>query len=408
MEIFVARQPIFDRDNRVAGYELLYRNDIRSAAAGGMARSEMSSQVLVNAFLGIGLHRITNGLPAFLNCSRELLIGQTLDLLDPGQVVIEVLEDVEPDEAVFAACHRLARAGYRIALDDFVFSEGYEPLLDVVHIIKIDVLAYTPEELEALVERLRSSPVALLAEKVETRELHELCRELGFEYFQGYFYSRPETLARADLSVRHLGLLRLLNLLRDLETSTAELEEAFRSDFTLSYKLTRIANSAAFGSGGIDSIGHAIQLLGREPLYRWLALLLITSVGKGGGLDNELVRTVLVRARYCELIAEATRRRTAAGSLFLVGLFSLLDAILGQSMEEALSQLTLAPHVVSALLNRDGPLAPTLELVEAYEAGEWDRVGSLCIDTGVAAMQLPELYLQALAWAKDRLEDPGI
>jgi EAL and modified HD-GYP domain-containing signal transduction protein len=410
MEIFVARQPIFDRENRVAGYELLYRSDIRSigAATPGADRSEMSNLVIANAFLGIGLHRLTNGTPAFLNCSRELLLGPTIELLDPKMVVVEILEDVEPDEAVVDACRRLVEAGYRIALDDFVFSERYEPLLGFAHVVKLDVLEYTPAELEALVARLRSSPAKLLAEKVETRELHEHCMKLGFELFQGYFYSRPETLARPDLTVHHLGLLRLLNLLRDLDTSATELEEAFRSDLPLSYKLMRIANSAAFGNTGIHSIGHAIQLLGREPLYRWLALLLITSVGRGGGLDRELVRTVLVRARFCELISEMARRRAVAGSLFLVGLFSLLDAVLGQTMEEALSQLALTPPVELALLRREGPLAPTLKLVESYEIAEWDRVAALCPEAGISSEQLPALYLQALAWAQDRLNDPEL
>jgi EAL and modified HD-GYP domain-containing signal transduction protein len=407
MEIFVARQPIFDRANRVAGYELLYRNGIRTGEASdpNADLARMSSTVLVNAFLGIGLHRLTDGRPAFLNCSRELLLGPMLELLHPSQVVIEILEDVEPDEAVLAACRRLVRAGFRIALDDFVSSERYAPLVDLATVIKIDVLAYTPAELEALVGRLRSSPASLLAEKVETPELHEVCVGLGFDYFQGYFYSRPETRARPDLSVQQLQLLRLLNLLRDLDTSVATLEDAFRSDLSLSYKLMRIANSAAFGHTGIDSIGHAIQLLGREPLYRWLALLLVGSVARQGGLGRELAQLVMVRARMAELVAESTQLRRAAGSLFLVGLFSLLDAILGQPMEEALSQLSLTAPVASALLRREGPFAPILHLVEAYETARRDDVATHAAEVGLSTEAVPTLYVEALAWARGRLDD---
>lgn len=409
MEIFVARQPIFDTANQVAGYELLYRNDVRQADASssGTGIAEMSSTVLVNTFLGIGLHRLTDGRPAFLNCSRELLVGPMLEMLDPAQVVVEILEHVEPDDEVIEACRRLIEAGFRIALDDFVFSEKYAPLLDLATIIKIDVLAYTHAELEALVARLRSSPAALLAEKVETRELHEFCVRLGFEYFQGYYYSRPETLARPDLSVQQFSLLRLLNLLRDLETPPALLEEAFRSDLALSYKLMRIANSAAFGSIGIDSIGHAIQLLGREPLYRWLALLLMNSVARKGGEGRELVQLVLVRARLSELLAEATRRKNTAGSLFLVGLFSLLDAILDQPMEEAISQLSLTAPVQAALLHREGPLASVLQLVEAYETARWEEVSQRAAEVGINAEAVPELYLEALTWARSRVDNPS-
>lgn len=406
MEIFVARQPIFDKANQVAGYELLYRNGIRQevAESSDTELSEMSSTVLVNAFLGIGLHRLTNGKPAFLNCSRMLLLGPTLELLNPSQVVIEILEDVEPDDAVVAACKRLVRSGFRLALDDFVFSERHAPLVELASVIKIDVLAYTREELEALVARLRSSAASLLAEKVETRELHEFCVGLGFDYFQGYFYSRPETLARPDLSVQQLHLLRLLNLLRDLDTSPAALEDAFRSDLSLSYKLLRIANSAAFGNTGIDSIGHAIQLLGREPLYRWLALLLVASVTRRGGLGRELAQLVMVRARLAELLAEATRRPHAAGPLFLVGLFSLLDTILGQPMEEALSQLSLTAPVQAALLRREGPLAPALNLVEAYETARWDDVATCAMQLGLSAETVPQLYIEAVTWARGRLD----
>jgi EAL and modified HD-GYP domain-containing signal transduction protein len=408
MEVFVARQPIFDRNDRVVGYELLYRSNGLSSRAWtpGTGVDEMSSHVIVDAFLGIGLHRLTGGRRAYINCSRELLLSGNLELLDPRMVVLEILETVEPDDDVVAACERLAAGGYRIALDDFAFTDPWIPLLRIAHVVKIDVLGRTPQEIEELVMRLRGCPALLLAEKVETREVHDSCLALGFDLFQGYFYSRPETLSRSDLSVREIGVVRLLNLIRNLDAPDIELENAFRSDVSLSYKLLRMANSAALGSSGIRSIGHAIRLIGREPLYRWLALLLVSSSVKGGGIDAELVQTALVRARLCELIAETTGRRAIAGSLFLVGLFSLLDALLGQPMEEVLSQMVLNNSVADALLHREGPLAPTLDLVEAYEAGQWEDVAFRARAAGMDTEVLPELYLQALTWARNRLESP--
>lgn len=403
MEVFVARQPIFDRAERVAGYELLFRSSLMSSQAPRAPHYDMSSRLIVDTFLGIGLSRVTAGLPAYINCTRELLLSGALELLDPRQVVLEVLETTEIDDELVAACEHLAASGYRLALDDFVFRSEWEPLLRLAEVIKVDVLTHTGEALEELVDRLRSCNAYLLAEKVETREGYETCRRLGFDLFQGYHFSRPEMLSRRDLDVTQLKVLRLLNSVRDLAAPDATLEETFRSDVSLSYKLLRMANSAAVGANGIQSIGHAIRLLGRESLYRWLALMLVSSSRKRSGIDNELVYTILVRARMCELIGETTGQSARMGSLFLVGLFSQLDTLLGLEMEEALAHLVLSAEVREALIERSGPLAPVLELALAYEAGEWDRVQEFASEVGIRTTELPHQYLRAMAWAGEQL-----
>lgn len=402
MDLFVARQPIFDLSGDLGGYELLYRRGSLSQAADGTSTSQMSLDVIIQSFLEIGLDRITRGKVGFLNFSREMLVGGSWELLDPRAVVIELLEDVPADDEVVAACERLVAAGYRLALDDFVSGGPHERLLGLAEIIKVDVLNRPVEELRAVVAPLHERKLRLLAERVETAEVRDACVSLGFELFQGYFFSRPELISRKGISVEHASIVQLMNLLRDEEVSDTEVEEAFRRDPSLSYKLLRMVNAAAYGGRGIESILHAVQLLGRASLHRWLALLLASSLASQGEMDGERVHTAVLRARLCERLGEAAGNH-ASGPLFMVGLFSMMDALLGTPMDELLSKINLADEMQEALLHRQGPLADWLRLVEAYEAGNWEAVTRLSTALGVSPLEVPELYLEALGWVRERV-----
>jgi EAL and modified HD-GYP domain-containing signal transduction protein len=399
MEIFLARQPIFDRREALAGYELLYRAGAANFAAGA-SPERMAADVVLHALLEFGLERITPTAPAFLNCSSDLLVGGALDLLDPERVVLEVLETVTPDAAVLAACERLVRRGFRLALDDY--TPAAAALLPLASIVKIDVRAEPPEAIAETAERLRRPGLHLLAEKVETPAEHEAFQAMGFDLFQGYFYQRPEVLTGQGLSVAQMTLIRLMNRLRDEATSDAELEEAFRSDPALCHKLLRMVNAAALGGRGIDSIGHALRMLGRAALGRWLALLLVSSMGTGG-LQRERVREAALRARMCELLAEKSEQAPPPGTLFLLGMFSTLDALLRVPMAELLSRISLAPGIAEALLQRSGPYAVWLELVEGYLGGRWDAVMHAARDLGAPLAELPQLYGDSLQWASEQV-----
>jgi EAL and modified HD-GYP domain-containing signal transduction protein len=403
VELFVARQPIFGPANALAGYELLYRSSATNNWAAGASAVRMSSDVIIHALLGIGMDRLTEGKLGFINMGREMLLDHVFELLDPGNVIIELLETVEPDDEVIAACERLGQGGYRLALDDFVYDERFDPLLRQAEIVKVDVLNRPMEELAEVAERLRPFRVQLLAERVETAEVRDGCAALGYTLFQGYYFSRPEILSRQEVSVEQATIIQLMNLLRDENASDADIEEAFRSDPSLSYKLLRMVNSAALGGRGIESIRHAIRLVGRGVLHRWLALLLVSSMATESGVDAELVHTAVLRARLCELLADAGGRRSASGQQFMVGLFSMIDVLLKVPMEEILDRVDLSPEVRDALLRRTGPYAGSLELVEAYETGRWDAVSDISADMGVAAPEVPELYLQSLSWVRERV-----
>jgi EAL and modified HD-GYP domain-containing signal transduction protein len=350
----------------------------------------------------MGLGRVTGGKVAFVNVDRRMLLDGSARVLDPRHVVLELLESVPCDEETLPACEALVAAGYTLALDDYVHDARYEPLLRLAGIVKVDVLGRADAELRAVVAAVRPFDVRCLAERVETAAVHARCAALGFELFQGYFYARPEMLAGREVPVQQANLIRLLNVLCDADTSDAQVEAVFRGDLTLAYKLLRIVNSAGTGRGGVDSIAHAIRLLGRAALHRWLSLLLVSSFATASGVRSELVTTAMVRARFCELLAEAAGRRREGGALFMAGLFSLLDALTRTPMSEVVDRLDLAPELRAALLAREGPHAGMLRLAEAYESGDWDAVFAGARAADVPLDDLPERYAQAVEWAGER------
>jgi EAL and modified HD-GYP domain-containing signal transduction protein len=270
--------------------------------------------------------------------------------------------------------------------------------------VKVDVLDRPVCQLREQLDRLRPFGAALLAERVESRAVRDECAALGFAFFQGFYFARPETLASREVPVEQANLMRLLNLLRDPKTTDVALEEVFRADVRLTYRLLRIVNSASMGHVGVTSIGHGIRLLGRTTLHRWMALLLVSSlVTRTGGTRDELVELALVRARFSELMMEAVGRGADTSAGFVAGLFSLLDALLQMPMAEVVERVSLTPELREALLERRGPFAPTLKVIDAFESA--DDVGDVLRSGDAAGVvdALPELYLRSVEWARSTL-----
>ncbi|MBV9773494.1 MAG: HDOD domain-containing protein, partial [Gemmatimonadetes bacterium] len=324
VDVLVARQPILDLERRVVGYELLYRSHLGATGAGGTAVEQMTSEVLAGTLADLGVERITEGAQAWVNFPRSFLVDRSWKLFDPRTVVLEVLETVPADREVLQACEAARTAGYRLALDDFVYDPARAPLLEFADTIKVDVLGLSPAQIRDSVRALGRFGKVLLAERVEDDAVRKLCTELGFTLFQGYFFARPETLSRKHLSVEQGNVLRLLNLLRDETVSAAAIEEAFGSDPSLSFKLLRLVNSAHFGGRDIQSIRHAVQLAGRDKLALWLGVLFVSSLARKGAAEGELVHMAVFRARLLELLASSVGRAAETGPLFMVGLFSTL------------------------------------------------------------------------------------
>ena len=275
-----------------------------------------------------------------------------------------------------------------------------EELLRLAEIAKVDISTTDHARLRDLSTWLRGFHVRLLAMHVQHRQERDLCLKLGFELFEGYRFSSPETLTRRDLPIQHVLTFRLLKLVRDPRTRDADIEDLLRRDVALSYKLLRMVNSAAFGGREIWSIGHALRLLGRDQVARWLGLLLVTD-GVRQGVHAELMTVSLVRARMCELLAAESGIPRARGPLFLVGMISVLDQMLETPMDLLTESMDLAPDIRAALLHRHDFYGEVLSLVEAYEHGWWDQLESLAAVVGVSPEALPPLYLDALAWTAE-------
>ncbi|MBX6364808.1 MAG: HDOD domain-containing protein [Gemmatimonadetes bacterium] len=397
-----ARQPIFDRSGQVVGYELLYRSEESPERAAGAGADTMLSTVLVDAVLEVGLDAATDGRLAFLNFSEAHLVDGVARLLDPGAVVVEVQEDVAATPQVVAACEALRAAGYRLALDRFRSGDPRAALLEHVSYVKVDALTHDEAALAALVESLRGR-VTLVAMRVEDAAVRDRCQALGFELFQGYFFRKPELVRRKDLTPDVVRTLMLMNLLRDPEVAQAEVVEGFRGDPALTVKLLRLANSAAVGVREVSSIPHAISLLGRGPLYRWLALIFAAAAGRRTAMQDELLREVLIRARFCESAAERAGLLDS-GEAFLVGLFSKLEPLVGVPLSELLERVRLAEPVERALTERAGFLAWVLDLAEAHEAADWARVGEVAEVAGLDQFAVSDCYLDALGWMRTSME----
>lgn len=389
-DFFVGRQPIFDRESRLYAYELLFR-DGSGNQAGGLDGDHATSRVIVNVFLELGLDRIAGSHRAFINFPRSFFAGREPLPLPVERVVLEVLEDVPPDPEVIAGLGAYVREGYVVALDDFVFQESLVPLVELAHIVKIDVMALSRAELEEQVRLLGRHDVKLLAEKVETEAEFEYCRQLGFDYFQGYFLARPTIVQGTQLPPNRLALLELLSKLQNPESEVSDLEEIIGHDVTLSYKLLRHLNSAFFAlPRKVESLRAAVVYLGSQTIQRWASLLLIAR------MDSEPCQVMVQgmhRAKMCELLAVRAGRPNAE-VFFTVGLFSLLDAMMKVPLIEILDALPLTSEVRDALLHQKGGLGEALASVIAYEDGRFERAGF----AGLTPAQMTDAYLEAVEW----------
>ena len=394
MQILVARQPVFDRREQLYGYDLVLRRP------GDRGLEPLPEQLVADTFLGIGIDQVADGRRAFLAVDRDMLVGGAARLLPPDRVVLQLDGSVGDDSELLEACNRMVWAGYRFSVT--AHDPGYlsEDLLRLAEIVKVDVSTADQATLPQLAAWLRSFHVRLLAVHVRHRTERNTCSDLGFELFEGYRFSAPETLTRRDLPVEHVLTFRLLKMVRDPKSSDNELEDLLRRDVALSYKLLRMVNSAAVGFKDIWSIGHALRLLGRDQIARWLGLLLVTE-GIRDGVRAELMTLSLVRARMCELLAQVSGVPRARGPLFLVGMMSVLDQLLEAPMETLAESMELAPDVRLALLHRQDFYGDVLALIEAYEQGWWDNVDALSGSVGVNPEALQSLYLESLAWASE-------
>jgi EAL and modified HD-GYP domain-containing signal transduction protein len=401
MDLFIARQPIFTSKQEVYGYELLFRSGAANVFP-EIEPSQASARVIADSLFNLGVQELTGGKRGFVNMTRDLLVGDYGTLLPKDGTVIEVLETVTPDAKVVAACRRLKEAGYLLALDDFTDTPAMAPLAEMADFIKVDVLTTSKAERQALVTRHAPRGVRLLAEKVETPDAFREAVDFGYSCFQGYFFAKPSVLRAKSAPEFRLTYLTLLQEVVKPDVDLRRVAAIIGRDVTLSYKLLRYINSPFFGlRRTIASIPEALGLLGERELKRWASLISLASLGSNK--PAELVVEAALRARFCEGLAEDTGLGEHREELFLLGMFSLLDAILDRPLEVLLEELPIPPAVKAALLGAPGPLRDVYDCVLTYMRGDWDNLSARMDVLRLGEEEVPRRYRAAVAWAQKSL-----
>ncbi|VAW62939.1 Predicted signal transduction protein [hydrothermal vent metagenome] len=395
--LFIARQPIYDRNKSVMGYELLYRNN-RINKATISDPDKASCDTILNSFMHIGIDNIVGSALAFINLPREFIVNESLTPMFRAQSVLEVLEDVKPDQNTVEGLKQLKKEGYRIALDDFVFDTSLIPFVELADYIKIDVMALNKGEVKEQLKALKPYGVKLIAEKIETYELYRFCYDCEFDYFQGYFFCYPQMLEQKSLPSNKMVVLNMINRLQDPEISSQQLENILVQDITLSYKLLRYINSAAFSlRHEVDSIKDAIIILGINNLKNWISLILMSKVIESK--PTELIVIGMIRGKMCELLAEIYHPEVKH-QMFIIGLFSVLDALMDQPLIDLLDSVILSIPIKLALLDKSGVQGDIYKDVLQYEKSNWDEL----IHSNIDAPQYIQSYLTAVYWADQNIK----
>jgi c-di-GMP-related signal transduction protein len=392
---YVARQPIFDRAEKVFGYELLFRDGLENAFSGD---TDEASRATLDRSLLMGLDVLCDGRRAFVNCTRDTLIKGLVMLLPSATTIVEILEDVPPDAEVIAACQNLKQEGYLIALDDYVADDPRESLTEIADIIKVEMPRTTEEQRVALIKRYGPWRCRMLAEKIETQREFVRARDQGFVYFQGYFFRRPEMLNTRDMPANQLNYLRMLQEVGRAELDVIGLEKVIKSEASVCYRLLRYLNSAVFGlKSEIHSVRHALSMLGEREVRRWVRL--VAAVGAGQNKTSDLVLSALVRGRFGELLQPHVPH--GESDLFLLGLLSLIDAMLEMPMADVLDRIPLDHETKAVLLGQPSALRPVYQLMLAHESGEWEAAAHLSQNLQLDSQEIALYYWQAQKWAHE-------
>ena len=400
MDIYVARQPIFNRNMGLFGYELLYRRSENNFYE-GEDHSRATKELVHNTFLVMGFPALTDGTKGFINFTQDLLETEILSILPKDKIVVEILENVEANDTIVAACQKLKKDGYTIALDDFMFNRtdrDYTPLIEIADIIKIEFSKSDKQQQRKLINKYKNK-IMFLAEKVETREEYKEAVKMGYELFQGYFFSKPIMVKAKEIETLNIHIVNILKELQNEEPDFIFIAETIQKDLGLSYKLLKMANSIYYGGKkAITSLRQAVIRLGAQEMKRWISIMLIKEFENSE--NSELIKVCLLRGRTLSLLSQELNPKQSATDFFLAGVLSSIDVILNDSMENILSSLALSEDVKNALLGQGGQLASCLNCILAYEKFEFDDAQNMLIKMNITLERFMDLYIEALKWLK--------
>ena len=399
MKTFTARQPIFDRRKRVVAYELLFREDYQNRFPAHIPDIQATSKLLLNAFFDTNISKITNEKPALVNFPTRILKDKFAELLPTKDIFIEILETVEPDEELFAIMRRMFHKGYRFALDDFEYTPEWERFLPFVRLIKFDIMKTPLEEIEHLIPKLKKMKIKVLAEKVETNEEFLEAKEMGFDFFQGFFFAKPEMIIETSIPPSQTVLMELYRECVKEEIDFDKVKKYVEIDVSISYKLLRYVNNSGLfkHKKEITSIKEAVVYIGQDLMRRFVFLIVTAelSVKK----PFELMKKALERAHFCEALAKNSALCQYADRAFLIGLFSVLDAILDRKMSTIVEDLPLEEEIKRALVDKIGLYSAFIKIALSYDHGEWDKVKLLTKQLGITEEKTTELYVQSIEWS---------
>jgi c-di-GMP phosphodiesterase len=396
LDLYIARQPIFDRKLKLFGYELLYRagNEQR---ANVQDANQATAQVITLGLIEIGLEKLVGSHHAFINLSRDYVLGNPDLPFPPENVVLEILEDIPVDDEIISALKELSKRGYTIALDDLHPKAEALQLLPLAGLVKVDLLLTPPEQLPGFVKMLQQFPVKLLAEKVEDGSQVNDLLEMGFDYLQGFFFSKPIIMKQRQMSTNQLAILQLMSRVYDDDIAPEELENVICNDVSLSYHLLRYINSAFFNlPNKVESIRQAVIYLGRNELRTWTT---VVSMAGNSDKPDELMNLALVRGKTCELLAKTLGMKNL-DAFFTTGLLSVLDAMMDQPMPAIIEKLPISEDIQGALLKNEGILGEALSCSQAYELGNWKNIKF----KDVPITDINNYYVEAISWANEALE----
>lgn len=399
MDIFIARQPILNVNKKIVAYELLYRDsDINSFS--NVDGNIATSNVITNSFENIGLDKLSDDKKVFINFTEKLIIDDVASLYPKEKLVIEVLETVKINEAVIKSVKELYEQGYTIALDDFMYDESYESILDYIHIIKIDFLKSSYIEIEDVISKTNRSNIKFLAEKIETYEVFDIAKNLGFTYFQGYFFSKPQIVKNKSIAPSKLTLLQLLKEVSKEELDFDVLSKIISQDPILSYRLLKLINSIVYAiKNKITNVRHALLMLGETQVKKWISLIAVKGIS--GDDAEEIVRMSFERAKLLEIISSFTEYRDRSDELFLLGLFSLLDVFLKRSFDVIFEDIPLSTSIKDALIHRKGEFMIFYNLLMSFEKGEFEEIDRFVNDRNIDKREIVNAYYKAIVWSNE-------
>lgn len=397
--MFIARQAIFNRSMKVYGYELLYRDSETATSYNHMSPDKSTASVLSGLF-ELGIDNISSSKKSFINFTYNSLFSDSIELINPNDLVIEVLEDTEIDDDLLERLVELKNKGYRIALDDFVEDIKTFPLIPIAHLIKFDLVKTPLANISQDVERAHANNKILVAEKVETKEEFEEAKEMGFHLFQGYFFQKPNIIGQLNNKKSpKLSYLRVINELNKKEPSFKKITSIVKTDVNLTHRLLLTTKDIKDQSDNlVKNIKHSLVYMGFRQIRRWINILILRDLASEK--PDELTQLSLVRARFGELIAENSSFQSRSNEIYGMLLFSSLDALLDLPMKEALNKIKLSKDVKNALIFKKGPLAPLIELVLSYEEGDFKKIESLAKEMKLHTKRLSFYYIDAIIYSQ--------